>query len=37
MAAVMPSAEVEWVEGGSPHRPAHPALLGFVAEVLARQ
>jgi pimeloyl-ACP methyl ester carboxylesterase len=34
-AAAMPSARVEWVEGGHLIAPAHPAVLGFVAEVLA--
>jgi esterase len=37
MAAAMPSARVEWVEGGHLIDPAHPAVLGFVDEVLARQ
>jgi pimeloyl-ACP methyl ester carboxylesterase len=36
MAAAMPSARVEWVEGGHLINPAHPAVLGFVDEVLAR-
>ena len=35
MAAAMPSARVEWVEGGHLINPAHPAVLGFVDEVLA--
>lgn len=35
MAAAMPSARVEWVEGGHLIDPAHPAVLGFVDEVLA--
>ena len=33
VAAVLPSARVEWVEGGHLIDPAHPAVLGFVAEV----
>jgi len=36
VAAAMPSAKVEWVEGGHLINPAHPAVLGFVDEVLAR-
>lgn len=36
MASAMPSAEVEWVEGGHLINPAHPAVLAFVDEVLAR-
>lgn len=36
MAAAMPSATVEWVEGGHAINPAHPVVLGFVDEVLAR-
>ncbi|MGH3006572.1 MAG: alpha/beta fold hydrolase [Gaiellaceae bacterium] len=35
MAAAMPSAKVEWVEGGHLINPAHPAVLAFVDEVLA--
>jgi esterase len=35
MAKAMPSAKVEWVEGGHVINPAHPAVLGFVDEVLA--
>ena len=35
MAAAMPSARVEWVEGGHLIDPAHPAVLAFVDEVLA--
>ena len=34
MAAAMPTARVEWVEGGHLINPAHPAVLGFVDEVL---
>lgn len=34
-AAAMPSAAVEWVEGGHIIDPAHPAVLVFVDEVLA--
>jgi pimeloyl-ACP methyl ester carboxylesterase len=37
MAAAMPSARVEWVEGGHLVNPAHPVVLGFVDEVLARR
>ena len=36
MAAAMPSATVEWVKGGHAINPAHPVVLGFVDEVLAR-
>lgn len=35
MAAAMPEAKVEWVEGGHLIDPAHPAVLAFVDEVLA--
>jgi len=35
MAAAMPSATVAWVDGGHLIDPAHPAVLGFVDEVLA--
>ena len=34
MARAMPSARVEWVGGGHLINPAHPAVLGFVDEVL---
>ncbi len=34
-AAAMPSARVEWIEGGHLINPAHPAVLAFVDEVLA--
>jgi pimeloyl-ACP methyl ester carboxylesterase len=34
-AAAMPAARVEWVGGGHLIDPAHPAVLGFVDEVLA--
>ena len=34
VAAAMPSARVEWVEGGHVINPAHPAVLAFVDEVL---
>ena len=34
MAAAMPSARVEWVEGGHLVDPAHPAVLAFIDEVL---
>jgi pimeloyl-ACP methyl ester carboxylesterase len=37
MAAAMPSARVEWVEGGHAINPAHPVVLGFVDEALAAQ
>ena len=33
MAAAMPSARVEWVEGGRLIDPAHPAVLAFVDEL----
>jgi esterase len=36
MAAALPSAEVEWVGGGHLVDPAHPAVLAFVDDVLAR-
>jgi pimeloyl-ACP methyl ester carboxylesterase len=36
MVEAMPSARVEWVEGGHLIDPAHPVVLGFVGEVLAR-
>jgi esterase len=35
MAAAMPSAKVEWIEGGHLINPAHPAVLGFVDDMLA--
>jgi len=35
VAAAMPSARVEWVEGGHLINPAHAVVLGFVDEVLA--
>jgi pimeloyl-ACP methyl ester carboxylesterase len=35
MARAMPAARVAWVEGGHLIDPAHPAVLGFVDEVLA--
>ncbi|HEU6444782.1 MAG TPA: alpha/beta hydrolase [Gaiellaceae bacterium] len=35
MAAAMPAARVEWVEGGHLVDPAHPVVLRFVDEVLA--
>jgi len=34
-AAAMPSARVEWVEGGHAIDPAHPVVLAFIDEVLA--
>lgn len=34
MAGAMPSAKVEWVEGGHLINPAHPAVLRFVDDVL---
>jgi pimeloyl-ACP methyl ester carboxylesterase len=37
MANAMPSARVEWVEGGHLINPAHPAVLSFVDETLARR
>ena len=37
MAEAMPGARVEWVEGGHIVNPAHPAVLAFVDEVLARR
>lgn len=36
MAKAMPRARVEWVEGGHLINPAHPAVLTFIDEVLAR-
>jgi hypothetical protein len=36
MAEAMPSATVAWVEGGHLIDPAHPVVLAFVDEVLAR-
>ena len=36
VAAAIPSAKVEWVEGGHAINPAHPVVLGFIDEVLAR-
>jgi pimeloyl-ACP methyl ester carboxylesterase len=33
LAAAMPSARVEWVEGGHAINPAHPVVLGFLDEV----
>jgi pimeloyl-ACP methyl ester carboxylesterase len=36
MAEAMPEARVVWVEGGHLINPAHPAVLSFVDEVLAR-
>jgi hypothetical protein len=35
-AEAMPSARVVWVEGGHLTDPAHPVVLAFVDEVLAR-
>ena len=37
MAEAMPSARVEWVEGGHLINPAHPAVLDFVDDVLGRR
>jgi hypothetical protein len=37
MAQAMPSARVEWVEGGHLINPAHPAVLSFADEVLTRR
>jgi hypothetical protein len=37
MAEAMPSARVEWVEGGHLINPAHPAVLDFVDDVLDRR
>jgi hypothetical protein len=36
VATAMPSARVEWVEGGHAINPAHPVVLGFIDEVLVR-
>jgi hypothetical protein len=33
----MPSARVEWVEGGHAINPAHPVVFRFIDEVLARR
>ena len=35
LAAAMPSARIEWVEGGHAIDPAHPVVLAFIDEVLA--
>ncbi|MGH3031370.1 MAG: hypothetical protein ACRDNE_11555 [Gaiellaceae bacterium] len=35
MAAAMPSARIEWVDGGHLINPAHPVVLAFVDEVQA--
>lgn len=35
VAAALPSARVEWIEGGHLINPAHPAVLAFIDEVLA--
>jgi esterase len=35
VANAMPSARVEWVDGGHAINPAHPVVLGFVDEVFA--
>jgi pimeloyl-ACP methyl ester carboxylesterase len=37
VAAAIPSAKVEWIEGGHLINPAHPAVLAFLDEVLARK
>jgi hypothetical protein len=37
VATAMPSARVEWVEGGHAINPAHPVVLRFIDEVLARR
>jgi pimeloyl-ACP methyl ester carboxylesterase len=37
VAAAIPSATVEWVEGGHFINPAHPAVLRFVDEVLGKR
>jgi pimeloyl-ACP methyl ester carboxylesterase len=37
MAEAMPSAKVEWVEGGHLVNAADPVVLGFVDETLHRQ
>jgi pimeloyl-ACP methyl ester carboxylesterase len=37
VATAMPSARVEWVEGGHAIDPAHPVVLGFIDEVLGRR
>lgn len=37
LAEAIPSSRVEWVEGGHLINPAHPAVLGFVEEVLAER
>jgi esterase len=37
VAAAMPAAKLEWVEGGHLINPAHPVVLAFVEEVLALQ
>jgi hypothetical protein len=35
VAAAMPSARVEWVEGGHVISPAHPVVLRFIGGVLS--
>jgi esterase len=37
MAAAVPRARVEWVEGGHLINPAHPVVLGFVDDLLGRR
>ena len=37
MAEAISSARVEWVDGGHLINPAHPAVLGFMDEVLGRR
>jgi pimeloyl-ACP methyl ester carboxylesterase len=37
LAAAMPSVRTEWVEGGHAIDPAHPVVLDFIDEVLARE
>ena len=37
MAAAISSAKLEWIESGHLVSPAHPVMLAFVEEVLARR
>jgi esterase len=37
LASAMPSAQVEWVDGGHLIDPTHPAVLGFIDDVVTRR
>ena len=37
MAQAMPQARMVWIDGGHLINPAHPAVLAFAGEVLARR